>query len=307
MIKFLNKVALFFALMAFIDVICGFSFKYLREHAIGGETQKNYYIAEKCCDDILVLGSSRAARHYDSKVIEDSFGLTCYNCGEPGCGIITAYARYKMIEQRHKPKIVVYEVSPNYDYFRTDDYSKYLGRIRQYSDNPEVKKLNIELGDAFERVRLFSNMYRNNSFLIHNMIDNFLETNYYNGFEPLYGTLKKDAPKKSSISLDYAIDSLKLSYMEKLIVDLKMNGISVFFVASPKFISSEEAINSSSEYSPVFALCEQYDVPFLYHTYLEGVSNNRELFQDYVHLNEKGAKSFTEYICSELKDNLPVE
>ena len=83
---------------------------------------------------IIILGSSHAVRHYVPSVIQDSLGLTCYNCGEPGCGIIPAYARYKMVAERNKPKLVIYEVTPGYDYLVSDDYSKYLGKVRQYSE-----------------------------------------------------------------------------------------------------------------------------------------------------------------------------
>ena len=42
-----------------------------------------------------------------------------------------------MIAERKKPHLVIYEATPGYDYFVSDDYSKYLGRIRQYSDKTD--------------------------------------------------------------------------------------------------------------------------------------------------------------------------
>ena len=103
--KYLLKIALFFALMAVIDVACGWIFGILRSKARGGQTHKNEYISNVCEDDILILGSSKADHHYVPSVFEDSLGLTCYNAGEMGCGIIPAYVRYKMVSQRHKPKL----------------------------------------------------------------------------------------------------------------------------------------------------------------------------------------------------------
>ena len=156
--RFLIQIAVFFGLVAVIDVCCGFGFDYLKSHAKGGDTCKNYYLAERCEDDVLILGSSKAARHYVPSVIEDSLGLSCYNAGEPGCGIIPAYARYRMVAERHKPKLVVYEVTPSYDYFVADDYTKYLGPIRQYRDKKAVRELYSSFGDEWENVKALSNM-----------------------------------------------------------------------------------------------------------------------------------------------------
>lgn len=302
MVKFIKKVLLFFALIAIVDIACGFGFNYLRSHAKGGDTQKNYYISEQCSDDVLILGSSRAARHYDPKVLEESLGMTCYNCGEPGCGIITAYARLGMIETRKKTKLVIYEVSPGFDYFKTDDYSKYLGRVKQYADKPNVKRLFVELGDEFESLRLISNMYKNNSSIVHNILDNLVNSGWYHGFKPLYGVLSTDvvAPKYNSNDKN-ELDSLKYSYLERMVVDLLKDSCAICFMVSPRFITEEVALLYEAEYEPVLNLCHKYNIPFLNYTYMKRISNKSEYFQDYVHLNKKGAYIYTKAICSELK------
>lgn len=300
MVKYLKKIALFFALVAVIDVACGFCFDQLKKHAKGGDTYKNYYIAEKCADDILILGSSRAARHYDPKVVEESFGLSCYNAGEPGCGIITAYARYEMITERKIPKMVIYEVSPRFDYFKGEDNSKYLGRVRQYANKPPVKAMFLDLGDNLEGLRLLSNMYKNNSFIVHNVMNN-LGGKDNRGFEPLKGEMKDNSLYKPKNTNDKEVDSVKLSYMEKMIVDFQKNGIKVCFVVSPKRTSLENAVMEEAEYEPIMNLCNQYGIPFINHTYMDGISDHREYFHDFVHFNLEGASIYTEAICDELK------
>lgn len=301
MAKFIQKVLLFFALIAIIDFACGFGFNYLKSHAKGGDTQKNYYISEQCCDDILILGSSRAARHYDPQVLEDSLGLSCYNCGEPGCGIITAYARYVMIESRHKPKLVVYEVSPNFDYFKTDDYSKYLGKIKQYADVPTVKRLFIDLGDEFERMRLLSNMYKNNSCIVHNIMDNLVTSNDTRGFKPLRGNLKKIEELRQDPEKSRIIDTIKFSYVNQLVEQLQAENVPICFMASPLFINQTAASQLDWDYEPLVNFCQQHNVPFINHIYLEGISDNPEFFHDLDHLNNKGAAAYTKAVCAELK------
>lgn len=301
MAKFIKKVLLFFVFMAVIDVLSGFCFDYLRAHAKGGDTQKNYYISEKCCDDILILGSSRAARHYDPQVLEDSLGMSCYNCGEPGCGIITAYARYGMIEKRHKPKLVIYEITPNYDYYKTDEYSKYLGKLRPYADKTDVSELFSKTGVELEFLRIRSNLYKNNSFIIDYFKDILIGNVKRCGYEPSFGSLSKDVIRKQSPMIEYTIDELKLSYIERLILKLRDENVKLCFITSPQCLSATEAENESYIYNKIIELCKQYDVPFLNNFYLKGVSSNRMYFHDFGHLNSKGAAIYTKMLIPDLK------
>lgn len=306
MVKFIKKVLLFFVLIAIIDIACGFGFNYLRSHAKGGDTKKNYYISEQCCDDILILGSSRAARHYNSQVLEDSLGMSCYNCGEPGCGIITAYARYGMITNRHKPKLVIYEVSPLYDYFKSDDYLKYLGRVRQCAYQHSVRRLFGDLGDNLEGIRLISNMYRNNGYILQNVLDNVVEDETDKGFKPLYGVLKSEKRKRPPLPpfTEQVIDSLKLSFIEEMIIVSQHNNTKLMFMASPQYCNLNESKELEKEYDEIIKLCNLHQVPFVNHTYIEGISDDYRLFQDYKHLNQKGATIYTQIVCDEIKDYL---
>lgn len=266
--RFLTQIVVFFGLVAVIDVGSGFGFEYLKSHAKGGDTYKNYYLAEKCEDDVLILGSSRAARHYVPSVFEDLLELTCYNAGEPGCGIIPAYAQYKMVVERHKPQLVIFEVTPNYDYYISDDYSKYLGRIRQYGYKDAVRELYSSFGDKWDNVKALSNMYRNNSSIVHNLLDQFSHS-FNKGYEPLYGILSLSAIEKSETenkknkknNKDYTIDTLKLQYVQKLIQATKRDTVPLVFVISPSYyvLTYEER----KQYNEAIELAQAYSIPFL--------------------------------------------
>ena len=305
MLKFFLKVFLFFAMIALLDVISGYCFDYLKSHARSGDTRKNYVIGETCEDDVLILGSSRAARHYVPSIIQDSLNLSCYNCGEPGCGIITAYARYRMIAERHKPKLVVYEVSPGYDYFSLDDNSKYLGRVRQYVDKKPVRELFLALGDCLERFRLMSEMYENNSFIVHNIVDNYVTSDDDKGFKPLHGQLKdhsKVTPRQNVEKSKNVLDSLKLSYMERLIIELKKDSIPMCFMVSPRYEGEDSLRSDIKDFEPLITLCDKHRVPFVDYTFSLGeISHDYRYFQDFGHMNEKGACAYTRIICKELK------
>ena len=295
--KFLLKIALFFTFIAVLDIASGYAFKAIINHAQYGETYNSQYIANVCTDDVIILGSSHADRHYVPEVIQDSLGLSCYNCGEPGCGIIPAYPRYKMVAERKKPRLVIYEVTPGYDYFVSNDYSKYLGRVRQYSDKKIVKDIYENLGDELEPLRLMSSMYRNNSSIVHNVMDLVVPTKDYKGYGPLHGVLSEKAirdHKETQVEKDtksHIIDSLKLSYVEKLFADVKADSVKMVCITSPRFDATPN--ESLDDYKPVIQLCEKYGVPFVDNRYYSGLTGEKELFQDFGHLNDKGARKYT--------------
>lgn len=306
--KYLLKVALFFALIAVIDIASVYFFRFLTTRAKYGETYKNNYIANISTDDVIILGSSHAARHYVPSVLQDSLGLSCYNCGETGCGIIPAYARYKMIAERKAPRLVIYEATPGYDYFVSDDYSKYLGRVRQYSDKKPVAEMYETLGDDLEPIRLMSSLYRNNSNIVQNLMDLVAPSKNNRGYKPLYGKLTKEAVenrKETQVERDIKsreIDSLKLSYVERLFADAKDDGVGIICLVSPSFFSCADENNK--DYLPVIKLCMKYDIPYVDNSNFEGITGEMELFQDFGHLNDKGARKYTASLAPMLRQLL---
>ena len=49
-----------------------------------GMYKRQIYVMKEAKEDILIMGSSRAAHHYVPQIIEDSLGMTCYNAGSDG-------------------------------------------------------------------------------------------------------------------------------------------------------------------------------------------------------------------------------
>lgn len=294
--KFLLKTVLFFILVMVIDFLCGWSFDWLRNKAHGGPTMKSQYISNQCEDDILILGSSKAAHHYVPQIISDSIGLSCYNCGQEGNGIVAAYARYKMVTARKKPKMVIYEITPRYDYLEDNGYDSYLGAIRQYTDNIDVRQTYFAFSDRLERLRLLSNMYCNNSRLISVLRDCVKATPNRLGYEPLYGKISL-SQRKPDYNNTKSLDSLKYEYMEKLIQSVKDDGVKLVFVISPMF----ETSNISGDYTAAHDLSEKYGVPLINNIECIAISGNVELFQDYTHLNNTGAMEYSKIVAHQLK------
>ena len=123
--RFCIRIIILFLLLVAIDFVLGHFLQFVTNQIrIGGQGRDNY-IANLANEDILVFGSSKAVHHYNPKIIEDSLGMSCYNCGQDGNGIILDYGRLLMIKERHQPKTIIVDVNPSFDLILNDNH-KYL-------------------------------------------------------------------------------------------------------------------------------------------------------------------------------------
>lgn len=313
--KFIRNTALFFLLAAVIDAASGVGFALLRKMARGGQTYKSEYLKDTGTPDILILGSSRAARHYVPSILEDSLGLSCYNAGEPGCGIIPAYVRYKLVARRQPPKLLIYEVSPYFDYQVDKDYSKYLGEIRQYTDDKLVRDVFLDFTDELENLRLCSRMYRNNSRLLTNIRDIIAPPVSDKGCVPYFGKMKQipDAANRKQGGVKAArqapaaykaqeIDSLKLGYLERLVKEALQDSVTILFAVSPTLGMGQ----LYKDYSEALRLCEKYGIPFLNNKLMKGIAGVPDYFYDPNHLNYQGAVAYTQALVEQLRRYAPI-
>ena len=294
--RFIGYVFLFFIAVFCIDRLAGICFDYLNSHAKGGDTANQYYICKQSDEDILIFGSSRANHHYVPFIIEDSLGMSCYNCGTDGNGILLHYGRYKLITERYTPKLIVYDLVDAFD-IRRNDNLKYLEQLKQYYKDADL----IELFDdvsATEHYKLPSKLYQYNTKFIQMIGDNIKpQQQVMQGYKPIYGTMNYEPNAMQSV--DVEVDSLKLKYIEKLIIDTQQKGIRLVFMISPFYKAS-----SSDSYDSVKKLAKKYDVSFYDFYADEEMSHDKSLFSDPSHLNDRGARFFTEKVAVILKDLL---
>lgn len=291
---FFRNIILFFALSFVLDFAFGLSCKYLNSHAIGGDTKSNFYIAQECNKELLIFGSSRSVHHYIPEILSDSLGLSVYNCGTDGNGIVLMYSRLLMIIQRYKPKMIIYDLTTAFD-FEQGDNVRYLGCLKRFCDIPCVNDV-IEKVSPVEKYKLFSNFYRYNGIFMQMAMDNIhpLQTVNDGGFKPLYGVMNYE-PKEENNEKYVKWDPLKQEYMNDFINICKDNGIILFFVVSPHYGGYEDSGLVLAE-----KLSLEFEIPLLYHYNDTNYCFRKELFQDSDHLNITGAMAFTKDIVKEI-------
>lgn len=298
--KFFINIITFGFCLVILDVFVGFLSGGLGSSANGGLTRENYYIAKESLDDIIILGSSRAKHHYDPFIIEDSLGMSCYNMGLDGNGIILAYGRYKMLLERYTPKLIIYEVSTSFDIYKYDENTRYLTNLRQYYDVEGVKNIVDQIIDEKEKIKMQSVMYRNNSKLLPAVIDNVINRNLQKGYVPLYRVMNE--PVKDFVSKENVleIDSAKLNLFESFICDVKSKDIGLILMVSPTYRGKD----CENEYCEVIKLCNKYNVKFVCNNDMVGIVDDYRLFQDRAHMNNTGANKYTCEIIPFLREEL---
>lgn len=293
--KFLIGVAVFFAVIITVDFIFGKLMFYAEKYSCS----KNYHCLYEADEDILILGSSYAVRNIVPSIIEDSLGISCYNAGQAGNGSIVAWARYNMYIKKHTPKLIIYTLTPQYDYIKSDDYSKYLNIVKPYYGLEEsVVKIYDDLMGWSDRLILTSNFVKFNSYgaqLIYYWLSK--KNMGLQGYEPLYETFIPYETTQEQIENQYEIDIQKMAYLESLFSDIKKKGIPILCLLTPDY---RDNLNLH-DYDEGLQLCEKYDIPVVNHKYYDGISQNAQYFYDMGHLNDKGAKCYSSMLCEELQ------
>lgn len=295
--KHLVKILLFLVIVALLDVVTGLVFSRLTHVARGGDTARNEYICNGTHEDILIFGSSRAIHHYNPDIITDSTGLSCYNCGQDGNGAILNYGRFHLICQRYRPKMVIYDVMPLYDYLQGEDNSKYLGWLRPYYDRDGIADI-FKAVDPMEQYKMMSQMYRYNSRFVQILSDCLRsgQADDRNGFMPLEGeldTLKIKPEEYQSQELDL----IKVTYLQRMLDESDETGF--VMVVSPYWYGMDAHL-----LEPVKKLCEERGITLLDFSNDAKYLHNDNYFIDGAHLNARGADEFTRDLVSMLKGAL---
>lgn len=291
-----KKICLFTLLVICSDYLFGICMNKIYSHTEKGDHGRNNYICNDANQDVLIFGSSRAIHHYDPSILEKNLGMSCYNCGEDGMGIVLSYGRYKLFQRKHQPKLIIYDIEVAYDLLKNEN-TKYLGFLRPFYDDPEIKSIFEEVNPN-EKYKMISHLYRYNSRWLDIIAQYRSKSNIYSRdykFAPLNRTIDYE-PETYKFASDEDCDDLKLKIWDKFLNDCERNNTKIVFVISPVY-----GEKSNHVLKPFANLIQKHDVTLLDHFSDELFINNKELFADKMHLNTEGAKRLSEKVSLEIK------
>lgn len=248
-----------------------------------------YYSLFKKSADVLILGSSTANHHYNSKMMEDSLGMSVYNSGLDGRDMVYFDVVLQSTIKRQIPKYVLLDIGA----VHLD--GSWIDRIGDtklyYGENEAVTQYFDKETDWQQRLKLLSALYRYNktfSYLIRVKID---QPNTLNGYAPLPGIRESF---ERDFDINFCVDSRELSHLDNIVSICKNNGVDLILVQSPQAYDNTKFDSWIIEYTKKngIRLFQENKDNFYY--------NNPDIFYDGSHLNSAGADAFTKRIVNKL-------
>lgn len=300
MTRLIRNILILIVLVIVGDCLIGHALQQAYRQTTNDKIGRLNYICDSVNAEIIVLGSSRALHHYVPRLITDSTGLSCYNCGFEGEGIVFHYALLRQLQQRYRPRLIIYELTYDYDIQYLPWRPAKLTNIRPMS-GLQCRDSILCSVDPWESVAMLSHIFPYNSKLF-NILFSQQPTEYDsptvdNGYIPQFKVLSEDKFQGIYyLKHDENIDSLKVGYLKKLINE---NRDRLMVVVSPRFRSPEDNI-----YGMVEQMCRNQQVPFYCTVTHPVISRDITLWEDDGHLNDKGAQAFTSYMIPFIKQKL---
>ena len=269
-----------------------------------GIFRRQIYCLTESQDELMILGSSRAAHHYVPQIFEDSLGMSCYNAGSDGMCI---YYHYGILASRIQrgcpPKMIILEViGTDVEVSQSATFSLDAALDRyapHYGEFAEIDSM-FAMNGWKEKVKLLSKTYKYNSKLVQTIKCNYIPWPEDRGYEALNGVMKisegEQAPDVlAPSSVEPNIEERKLVYLQKFIDDCKHNNIELVMCYSPYYNQATPA-----SICLIQEIAEKNDIMFL--NYCDEVNFQKpEYFQDASHLNDTGAKEYSKEITRKLK------
>ena len=191
-----------------------------------GIFHRQIYCLTESQDELMILGSSRAAHHYVPQIFGDSLGMSCYNAGSDGMCI---YYHYGILASRIQrgcpPKMVILEVigtDAEVSQSATFSLDAALDRYApHYGEFAEIDSM-FAINGWKEKVKLLSKTYKYNSKLVLTIKCNYIPWPEDRGYEALNGVMKISEGEQAAdvlapSSVEPNIEERKLVYLQKFI------------------------------------------------------------------------------------------
>lgn len=301
--KFGLNVAIVLILVAAVDVVIGKTMdSLLPQISNQGATGKTYFSLNEVNTPIAIVGSSRAAHHYVTQMVEDSISMPTYNVARDGCFFSYNCCVVNSILDRYSPKLIIWENSLDYLYDGVEDPLENL--YPYYLKNEWISKALKEELTLEEYVRLSSNLYKYNS-TIHRILMRYFSRNAFvndtqKGYFPLMPKVRlKPLELLQEKETHYQLSEKKIERFRATLIRARDKHVKLVIVDSPKYKISNPNNSSAKMMQKISDECGAL---FIDDSQLPEILEHVEYFNDAGHMNDDGAKVYTEIFLSQIKE-----
>ena len=296
-----KKGILFIALLFLLDFSIGRILRHYYFSQDSGLLYQTTYALDSTKADIVIFGSSYANHHYAPGPFETRLHLSVYNAGRDGNYIFYHYAILKGLLKRYSPKKIILDF--NFGAFEKDEisYESMSSLLPYYRDHPELRSI-IQLRGPFEKYKLASKVYPYNSLLFTIAVGNldynktFRNKNNNEGFVPLFRTMNRQL-SIDTLPKTYLMDTAKINIFKSFIRACEKSNVALYIVVSPRYIKythQDLSILTANK------IADSMNVPFYNYLNDPEILSNQENFADLSHMNETGAKLFSNRVIDQI-------
>lgn len=293
-IKLFLKFVLFIAAFVVVDLFVGKGFSYLENKAFSKNElsyeQRQRYCIEKATPEIAIIGSSTASHHYISRQMEDSLKMSVFNFGRDGCFFYYQNALINLMLDRYSPKIIIWEIGEtSLSSYNIQKEYQAINDLYPWYKNLYIKNV-IDKIDDWQRIRMLSNGFRNNSNILLYLrlcCGDYNESN--NGYRPITKTTFNQYGRHKDLS-QYTIIPEKVDCLLQTLARCEDNDVKVIITSSPRYFDNE--VKTCDYYLLLKEIAKNNDIPFIDFYDAKPFSEDSTFFYDNYHLNNKGASLY---------------
>ncbi len=297
---FFTKLFLLFLIIFVLDFSIGKTLRHFYFTQESGWQYRTTYAMENTVADMIVFGSSRANHHYHPEVFEKRLPFEYYNAGRDGSYNLYHFAVLKSILKRHKPKMVILEFGKEEFKKSQVGYDRLSALLPYYKTHPEIREILDHKSEAEPLKLAVSQIYPFNSSIftiaIGNAAINKTRRGDIKGYVPLDKTWNEPMKTIQSVPA-YDVDTVSVWAYESFLKECKLASVPVYVVTSPYFERSA-LMDTSMQLGKNIA--GKYDVPFFDFSQDEKLISHPNFFADHLHLNDKGARIFSDFVIDRI-------
>jgi hypothetical protein len=296
---FFVKILLFLGIIIFVDLLIGQIFSFLLEKQKDGRFYKIQYSLKYTNDDIIIIGSSRAEFNYNPAVFSELLGMSCWNAGRGGQGLVYFLAIEQEILKRFAPKVIIMNIDPRFLEGQLDyDKSSILRPFAK--EYPDIFNL-LSQKEFNERFKLNSNLYAYNSVMFYFIRPFFVKNKdgktSDKGWKPRTGVISNSLAAKKNVPNSNQVGNLnqeKINILNKMIDMANKNNCMIVFSISPDYLQREF---ETATILHIKELSKDLNIRITDFSQDTSLVGKQKYFFDLEHLNANGASKFSESVA----------
>lgn len=289
--NFLIKGICFILLFVSLDIIGGKMFSYLHNYALNHSPYGflTEYAMEKVNTDVVIIGASNANHHYVSSLLADSLQMSVYNCGKDGCSFLYQCSIIDGILKRYTPKVIIWDIIPSY--LSRSSLKQLESVFNQYFDENDYCRNLINLRNSNERYKMQSYLYRYNSSILPLIYKSVVVYNHsVDGYLPFSNAGYK-YPSLIDEKMDDEFDAKLKLCLNYIISECRQKEVKLILSLSPRFVNSDYL--KTRVYEEWCKIAKEQNIPLIDYYNTPFFLNDSTLYKDNAHLNDRGARMFT--------------